>query len=194
MSVHPSLLILLIGFLYTLGFGLLSAMRQQGLSGRFALEGTAVTIAWAALVYLGVPLHPLLFLIVIYLLTMRVRLLVDLANGFIARRKFGQALGIHRFALSLWPDPASRQIVLINRGVAQLGAQDPEAAYATLSQAVGNEETRIGARYLAAGYYNLGWACRRTGREAEAVRHFNQAITVCPHSTYARAAQQALKK
>ena len=72
--------------------------------------------------------------------------------------------------------------------------QEPEAAYLTLKEALTNEETRQGAKYLAAGHYNLGLACRRSGREAEAVRHFNQAIDTLPHSIYAHGARQALKE
>jgi len=83
--------------------------------------------------------------------------------------------------------------VLINRGVTQLRMQEPEAAYLTLEQVLTDETMRPGAKYLAAGYYNLGLACQRTGREAEATRHFNEAIDALPNSIYAHAARQALK-
>jgi len=141
-----------------------------------------------------VPLHPVLFLAIIYLTTTRVRLLVDLGNLFTNRQQYKQALAIFRLALRLWPDTTSRQIVLINRGVTQLRMQEPEAACLTLKEALADEESRQGAKYLAAGYYNLGLACRRTNREAEAIRHFNQAIDTLPHSIYAHGAKQALKK
>jgi len=192
--MHPSLLILLVGLLYLLGFGALSFMRRQGLSIRFAVEGLVITLASMALVYASVPIHPILFLIVIYLGTMRVRLLVDLGNWFTSKGRYEQALGLYRFALRLGPDEVSRQIVLINRGVTQLRMQEPEAAYLTLDGALASEQVRPGAKYLAAGYYNLGLACRRTGREAEAVRHFNETIDTLPTSIYAHGAKQALKK
>lgn len=64
----------------------------------------------------------------------------------------------------------------------------------TLSEALGNEEFKIGAHYLAAGYYNLGLAARRTGHEAEAIRRFNEAIDALPHSLYGQAARRALKE
>jgi len=192
--MHPSLLILLVGLLYLLGFGALSFMRRQGLSIRFAVEGLVITLASMALVYASVPIHPILFLIVIYLGTMRVRLLVDLGNWFTSKGRYEQALGLYRFALRLGPDEVSRQIVLINRGVTQLRMQEPEAAYLTLEEALANEQVRPGAKYQAAGYYNLGLACRRTGREAEAVRHFNETIDTLPTSIYAHGARQALKK
>ncbi len=191
--MHPSLLLSLVGLLYLLGFGALSFVRRQGLSIRFAVEGLIITAIGAALAFFFVPLHPVLFLILIYLITMRVRLLVDLANWFTTRKRHDQALNIYRSALRLKPDTASRQIVLINRGVTELRIQDPETARLTLKEALIDESARPGARYLAAGYYNLGLACRRTGREAEAIRHFNEAIDAFPNSIYAQAARQALK-
>jgi tetratricopeptide (TPR) repeat protein len=192
--VHPSLLILLVGLFYIVGFGALSYLRQQGLSTRFAVEGLIVTVIGALLPLASVPVHILLFLIAIYLVTMRVRLLVDLGNWLTSRKQYGQALGLYQFALRLGPDAVSRQIVLINRGVAQLRMQEPEAAYLTLEEALADEKVRPGAKYMAAGYYNLGLACRRTGREAEATRRFNEAVDTLPTSIYAHAARQALKE
>jgi len=193
-TLHPSLLILLIGLLYLLGFGALSFMRRQGLSTRFAVEGLIVTAAGVALTLVPVPVHPALFLIVIYVITMRVRLLVDLGNGFTSRRQYSRALDLYQFALRLGADAVSRQIVLINRGVTQLRMQEPEVAYLTLEEALANQKLQPGAKYLAAGYYNLGLACRRTGREAEAIRRFNEAVDALPVSIYAHAARQELKK
>jgi len=192
--MHPSLLILLIGLLYILGFGALSFMRRQGLSTRFAIEGLIVTTIGAALAFASVPIHPILFLAVLYLVTMRARLLVDLGNALTSRKRYDQALALYGFALRLGPDAVSRQIVLINRGVTQLQMQEPETAYLTLEEALADEGLRPGAKYLAAGYYNLGLACRRTGREPEAIHHFNEAIDALPTSIYAHAARQALKE
>ncbi len=192
--MHPSLLILLVGLLYILGFGALSFMRRQGLSIRFAVEGLIVTAVGAALAFASVPIHPILFLLVLYLVTMRVRLLVDLGNWLTSRKQHDRALGLYQFALRLGPDEVGRQIALINRGVTQLRLQEPEMARLTLEEALTDEQARPGAKYLAAGYYNLGLACRRTGREAEAIRHFNEAIDALPTSIYAHAARQALKE
>jgi tetratricopeptide (TPR) repeat protein len=192
--MHPALLILLVGLLYLLGFGALSVMRRQGLSARFAIEGTIVTVVGAALAFASVPVHPALILVVIYLVTMRVRLLVDVGNWLTSRGKCKQALDLYQFALRLQPDAVGRQIALINRGVTQLRMQEPEAAYLTLREALTDQEVQPGAKYLAAGYYNLGLACRRTGREAEAIRRFNEAIDALPTSIYAHGARQALKR
>ncbi|RLC90104.1 MAG: hypothetical protein DRI37_02230 [Chloroflexi bacterium] len=186
-------MILLIGLLYILGFGALSFMRRQGLSTRFAIEGGLITGVAAALAT-SIPVNAVLFFIILYVITMRVRLLVDLGNALASKKHYQQTLDLYRFALRLGPDAVSRQIVLINRGVTQLRMQEPEAARLTLEAVLAEEHLRPGAKYMAAGYYNLGVACRHTGHEAEAIQHFNEAIDSLPHSIYAHAAQLALKK
>lgn len=194
MDTQSPLIILFIGLIYVLGFGALSYVRGQGLSIRFAMEGLIITVIGTALKVASVPLHPLLFLIVLYLVTMRIRLLIDLGNWFSARGKNEEALGLYRLALKAGPDVTSRQLVLINQGVAQLRNSDPEAAYLTLTEAGGEEDRGVGARHWAACYYNLGLACRRTGREAEAVRRFNEAIDAWPDSIFGEAATRELEK
>ncbi len=188
------LVIPLVGLVYLLGFGALSFVRRQGLSGRFAVEGLLVTASGTGLRYAGVPLHPLLFLVVLYLITMRVRLLIDVGNWFSARGQHQRSLALYRIALRAGPDLSSRQIVLINQGVAQLRNRDAEAAYLTLKEALADEDGQIGARHLAASYYNLGLACRRSGREAEAIRRFNEAVDAWPESIYGRAATKELNR
>jgi tetratricopeptide (TPR) repeat protein len=194
MHMDSPLVVPLVGLVYLLGFGALSFVRRQGLSARFAIEGLIVTAVGTGLRYAGVWFHPLLFLIVLYLITMRVRLLVDVGNWFSARGQGARAMALYRLALQLGPDVSSRQIVLINQGVAYLRNKDPELAYNTLCAALADEDGQIGAQHLAATYYNLGLACRRTGREAEAVRRFNEAIDAWPESIFGQAATRELEK
>ena len=184
----------LIGSVYLLGFGALSLFRRQGLSLRFALEGLIVTALGTGLRYAGVPVHPLWFLVALYLVTMRVRLLVDLGNWFSARGQGRRAQAIYRAALIAGPDRSSRQIVLINQGVAHLRNEDPESAYRTLTKAVADEQVELGAVHMAAAHYNLALAARRSGREPEAVRRLNEALDICPNSIYGRAATKELEK
>jgi tetratricopeptide (TPR) repeat protein len=141
-----------------------------------------------------VPVHPLFFFAVLYLITLRARLLVDVGNWLSSRGQHERALHLYQFILRLGPDQVSRQIVLINHGVALLRMQEPEEAYITLEAALIDQRIRAGAKYLAAGYYNLGLACSRIGRNAEATRRFNEAIDTLPTSIYAHGARQALKK
>ena len=56
--------------------------------------------------------------------------------------------------------------MLINQGVAQLRNDNPEAAYHTLKEALADQEGQVGAQHLAANCYNLGLACRRSGRDS----------------------------
>ncbi len=194
MEIASPLVILLLGLVYLLGFGGLSHVRGQGVSVRFAVEGLTITAIGTLLEYVSVPVHPLVFLIVLYIVTMRVRLLIDVGNWLSAKGKHREALALYRLALKVGPDVASRQIVLINRGVALLRASDSEGAYLTLNEALTGEDARIAARHLAASYYNLGLACRRTGREAEAIRRFNEAVDAWPNSVFGEAARRELKK
>lgn len=187
------LVIPLVGLVYVLGFGALSFVRRQGLSARFAIEGLVVIALGTVLRYAGISIHPLVLLVVLYLVTMRVRLLIDLGNWFSARGQFARAMALYNLALRAGPDLCSRQIVLINQGVARLRNRDPEAAYLTLTEALAEEDGQIGARHLAGCYYNLGLACRRSGREAEAIRRFNEAVNAWPESVYGRAATKELE-
>lgn len=194
MKMESPLAIPLVGLLYLLGFGALSLVRRQGLSFRFAVEGLIITAIGTGLRYAGVPVHLLVFLGVLYLVTMRVRLLVDLGNWFGERSQRTRAMALYRLALRVRPDLRSRQIVLINQGVAQLRNDNPEAAYHTLTEALADQDGQVGAQHLAANYYNLGLACRRSGREAEAIRRFNEAVVAWPESIYGIAATKELDK
>jgi tetratricopeptide (TPR) repeat protein len=195
--MHPALEVLLIGLIYLAGFSGLSFVRRQGFSLRFTLETGAVAAAGILLALAAVPLHPLLFLVILYLATMRVRLLADLGTWHSNHGRHERGLAVFRLALSLGPDPAGRQIVLINRGVAELRMKQPEAAYRTLQEVLDGEPAdarNLGVKYAAAGLYNLGLACRRTGRPAEAERCFRQAMAMLPGSLYAQAAAKALEE
>jgi tetratricopeptide (TPR) repeat protein len=188
------LAILLVGAVFLAGFTGLSVLRRQKPSLRFLVEGGILTAAAVALCFVAAPPHPILFLVVLYLATMRVRLLVDLSNLLANRRRFRAALRVLDFALRLAPDPASRQIALINRGVTQLRMGEPQAAYFTLQAVLLKETLTPAARYQAAGFYNLGVACERTGRLQEAERCFRKTIELLPGSLYALGADKALKR
>ena len=154
----------MVGVLFLGSFTGLTVLRRQRPSMRFLLEGGVVTVIGIGFCLFGFPPHPILFLVVLYLLTMRVRWLVDAAN------------------------------VLANRGVTQLRMGEPEAAYFSIKGVIVEEPIKPAARYQAAGFYNLGVACLRTKRPQEAERHFRKAIEVMPGSLYALAAEKALAR
>ena len=84
--MNPSLLLIIIGFLYVLFFGGLSWLRREGLSLQFAIEAIVIILFSTGLAnLLNVTINPVLFLFVLYLITARVRLLADIAVLFAKR-------------------------------------------------------------------------------------------------------------
>jgi len=194
--MNPHLLILLIGLLYIVLFGGLSLLRREGLSLQFAFEvvGVSVVIEAVALV-LGVPVNPLLYLVIVYLVSMRVRLLVDLANALSNAGRQRNAINLLQVAMRLYPDKSTRLVVLVNMGIVQLRRQNPESAQSLLQQAIDeSQDGGLGIKFEAACRYNLGLALMRLGRSAQAVREFNEVTVIFPTSIYSKAAQKALEK
>jgi hypothetical protein len=83
-----------IGLLYVLAFAGLSRLRRERFSLQFAAESLCVTYAVYAAVRWGrASLHPVYFLVLLYFLTMRVRLLVEAGNLLSGWERYRQALG-----------------------------------------------------------------------------------------------------
>ncbi len=194
--MNPYLLLILEALLFALVFGALSWLRGEGLPAQFAWEVLAFTalsllLSWAA----RVAIHPVLFLVLVYLFTMRARLLVDLGNAFSARGRHEQALAILRLGSRLANDEVSRTMVRINTGVVLIRQKRLEEAIALLEDALSKIPGGRGSpKYEAACRYNLGLAYLRAGQEGNAVRQFNEVIELLPASLYARGAEAALKK
>nr|MBC7244675.1 tetratricopeptide repeat protein [Chloroflexota bacterium] len=193
--MNPYMLLVLVALLFILGFGGLSWMRGEGLPGHFAWEvlgltGVVLLITWAA----RVAIHPVLFLVLVYLFTMRARLLIDVGNAFLARGAYGQALSLFHLALRLDRDAFSQAIGQINIGVVLIRQKRFEEAIALLSDVLAHmPHGRGGPKYEAACRYNLGLAYLRTGQEAKAVEQLNEVIQLLPHSLYARGSEAVLK-
>lgn len=187
-------IILLFGLLYALLVGLLALMRREGLSAQFAIESIAITVFFSGLVALtGFNMNPVLFLIILYLVTMRVRLLVDVGNSFARRSNFAAAENIYNFALRLRPDRAGRLIIEINQGTLclQKGFID-EAIHIFKGILEKASQDRLGVKYEAATHYNLGQAYRRKDLEAQAIAEFNAVLDTWPASEYAHHASSIL--
>lgn len=195
-NIDPDLLLVLVGCAYILAFGALSFMRREGLSIQFAVEAIAVTAALVGVGYLlGRPPSPLVLLILLYLVTMRSRLLVDLANVFARRDRYSPAFSLYGLALALWPDASARLTVLANRGAAELHSGRADAAVQTIESVLDEKNRpRLGLRYEAVCRYNLGLAYQTQGGEDLAVEQFNQVIELLPGSPAAQAARAALKR
>ena len=195
-NVDPNLLLLLVGCLYILVFGGLSFLRREGLSLQFAIEAIMITALVLGLsLSANIRISPLLLLILLYLITMRSRLLVDVANLLAERGKYKAAFSIYRLGLAWWPDASSRLIVLTNRGTAELFCGQVDTAIQTLEGVLAVENRpRLGLKYEAACRYNLGQAYAKKGDRAKAVQQLNEVIDLMPGSCYAQAARATLKR
>ncbi len=190
------LVILLIGFLYIVLFGGLSLLRREGLSIRFAIEALVLTLAGALLAWAtGISIHPVFFLLFIYVITMRVRLMVDIANTFARRGNYSIADKVYAIAEQLWTDPSNRMIVSVNQGALRLhqGALD-EAISIFKNILAQSDRGFLGIRYKSAAHYNLGVAYHRKGLESLAIAEFNNVLDIWPASEYARAASDAIAR
>lgn len=188
----PSFLVFLVGLLYVVIFWTLSLLRRERLSNQFAYEGLGLTgIAFAGVHWGGMAFHPIYFLILIYFITMRARLLVELGNLIAKSGRQNPALALYRLALNLFPDSSSRLIALINVGAAYLYQGKPDLAIQVLENAKAHITKQLSPKHAAGCCYNLGMAYRRTGRHAEALRQFNEVGDIFPMSMFARLAEKA---
>ena len=189
-------LLLLEGLLFVAVFGALSLFRREGLSIQFAVEAMVITLIASGLTaFTPLGVSPILLLIVVYLVTMRVRLLVDLGTLLAQRGQFAQADHVFTWALRLWPDQAGRLIVQVNQGATclQRNALDEAIAiFQDVLQKVG--QGYLGIKYEAAAHYNLGVAYRRKKMDAQATLEFNAVLDTWPASVYARRAEMALEQ
>jgi len=189
-------MLLLEGLLFAAVVGVLSLFRREGLSVQFAVEVTAITLIASALTaFTAYTVNPLVLLIVVYLVTMRVRLLVDLGTLLAQRSQFAWADRIYALALRLWPDHCGRLIVQVNQGVALLQRNLLDEAIAVFKSVLEQAHLGyLGVKYESAAHYNLGVAYRRKKMDAQATAEFNAVLNTWPASVYARRAAMALEQ
>ena len=188
-------ILLIVGFAYVILFGALALLRREGLSLHFALESIVITAIFAGLSLLGINVHPVIFLFILYLVTMRVRLLVELGTLLARRGSFNASERVYRLALGLWPDSTSQLITETNRGTLLLQQGQLDEAMSMLKNVLAQKSSGfLGRKYEAAAYYNLGVAYLRKDMDAQATEAFNQAIDTLPASEYARSAARALER
>jgi tetratricopeptide (TPR) repeat protein len=194
--MNPHLMIVFIGLSYIILFGGMSLLRREGLSNQFAFEVLGFTTLVVVIALLTVTtVHPILFLVAVYLISMRARLLVDVANLLSARGRQRDAITVLDWAMQLYPDRSARLIIKVNMGIVQLRRQNPESAQTLLESVLEEaEEGGLGIKYEAACHYNLGLALQRQGKESAAVHQFNETIGTFPSSIYSKAAEQALEQ
>lgn len=190
------LMIGLIGLLYILVFGGMALLRREGLSIRFAVESIVITaIVYILAVLTPIQIHPVLFLLILYLVTLRIRLLVDLANSFARRGQFNRAEKIYDFATRLWPDPTNDLIIKVNHATLLLMTGRLDESIAIFREVLSeSNKGYLGMKYEAAAHFNLGVAYQRKNNTSMATIEFNSAIDTFPGSLYARRAQEALDR
>ena len=190
------IILLIEGFSYIVLFGAVSLLKREGLSRRFAVEGAIFTIVVSGLTALtGIQTHPVIFLVLIYLLTMRVRILVDLGTILAARSQFDQADKLFHLAAKLWPDATNYLILQVNQGTSLLQQKKLDEAIAMFNEVLTQAgQGYLGVKYEAATHYNLGVAYLRKNMDAKASIAFNEVIDIWPASMYARRAEIALEK
>ena len=192
--MNPYLLIVLEGLLFIVAFGGLTQIRREGLTTQFIVEGAGVTaLALLASLATGQPIHPLAFLVVIYLFCMRVRLTIDIANVAAQSGRGSLAMQLYRLASMLAPDASGRVLIEINRAALLLAAGRSADAIPLLEGVLERaKELHLGFKHEAVCRYNLGQAYLKEGREGVAVQQFNAVIDLWPGSRYAERAETAL--
>jgi tetratricopeptide (TPR) repeat protein len=193
MSLH--LLIGLIGLLYIVVFGGMSLLRREGLSIRFAVESVCITAIIVILVVLtSLQIHPVLFLLLLYMITMRVRIVVDLANVFARRGNYAQAERIYDLASHLWPDQTSDLIIKVNHAILLLQKNQINESISMFTEILSQaNQGYLGVKYESAAHFNLGVAYLRNNNNSMATIEFNAVLDTWPASLYARRAQEALE-
>lgn len=189
-------LIVLEGLLFILLFGGLTLIRKEPLSVRFAVEGLAFTGLVMGIYWLtGFLLDPVLFLVLLYVLVMRSRILIDVGNFLARRGRMDSARRFYAWAGSVGVEDSSKYVAQINLGACLVRERKLDEAIAVLSPVVQEaEESKLGPKYEAAARYNLGFALMRSGKTAEAVRHLNEVLELLPASVYATGAKAELKR
>jgi tetratricopeptide (TPR) repeat protein len=190
------LLLLLVGLSYVLVFGGLSWLRREGFSLRFAVEGVVITLIAAGLAaFTPFQMNGIVLILLLYVLTMRVRLLVDLANYLARRGQRARASSVYELAWRLWPDAAGCLILEINRGVLSLQEGDLDQAIVLLQGVLAQAGSGfLGAKHECATHYNLAVAYERKGLDAQAVVEYNAALDTWPGSEFSRRATAALQR
>ncbi len=193
--MDPNLTILLIALMFILIFGGLPVLRKEEPSLQLAVEVLILTaLSLGTSLLTGYELNPIFFLLFLYLIVMRCRLLLDLGNLLSSRGRHQQALSIYRLALQLRPDFPIRLIALISYSAVLVRVGALEEAIRILKEILEKWEERLHPKHESACHYNLAVAYMRMGKESQAVGEFNQTIDAWPMSPYAEHAEAALER
>ncbi|GAB4470822.1 MAG: hypothetical protein Kow0088_04040 [Anaerolineales bacterium] len=189
--IVPSLIVC---FSYIVFFGLITKLRRETLSLQFALEALTFTLILVGVVWTTrFSLHPAINLFLLYLVTMRVRLLTEVGTFFARRNQFQQATKIYAIAQRAFPDPSSLVLLRLNQATALIKQANISDAIAVLEDLLKGEKAGyLGTKYETAAHYNLGVAYLKADKRALATIELNKAIEAMPLSEYAVRAEKIL--
>jgi tetratricopeptide (TPR) repeat protein len=191
--MDPYLVLVLVLLLYILLVGGLSLLRREGLSARYAGELLLIgALLLGAARLVRVP-SPVVFFVALYLVSMRVRLLVDAGNRLAMGGRAAMAERMYGLALRLATNPLDRLIVGANRGAALLHRGQVPEAIASLEKVLSSSPA-LGLKLEAACRCNLGLAYLRQGQVGRGRAALWEAMDLLPGSVYARRAQMALQQ
>ncbi len=188
--MDPYLLFVVILVLFTVAAAGPSLLGREPLAWRCAAEILAWGLALLALAWALRVTSPFVYLLALYLLAMRSRLLQDLANALAARRRQA-AFPLYALALGLAGNPLDRVSARINLGAALLHNGQVERAITTLEEVLAG--AALGPKLGAACSCNLGLAYLRAGDTERGCAHLRDTVSTMPASIYAQRARHALQ-
>jgi tetratricopeptide (TPR) repeat protein len=193
--VNPDLLTVATALLFILIFGGLPVLKKEEPSLQLVASVLVLTaLVIAASMVTGVYLHPIIFLILLYVSSMRCRALVDLGNMLSSWGYHQRALSLYRLSMRLGPDSPALLSALISYGAVLVRVGALDEAVRVLEEVLEKWGEDLPPKHEAACHYNLGVAYMRMGNESRAVREFNQTIDAWPPSPYAQRASAALER
>jgi len=193
MTGDPRLLVPALGLGYVAVFGLMFWVRREGFQVKFTIEGLVLTLIGTVLAFYGL-IGPILFLVVLYLVTMRTRVLADAGNYLSNNGHFREALLMFDLGEKTWPDAMGKFMLAIDKGVALFRMGAVKKAIETLEAALEQTSVEVPAKHVAACHYNLAIAYQRAGKTEASRQHFLKVLDIDPDSIYAIGARTGLKK
>jgi tetratricopeptide (TPR) repeat protein len=192
--MNTNLLVAILGGFYAILFSLISTLEREGISLQFLFEVLLLTSLAAGGGYLsGTLANPFLFLLFIYLTTMRSRLLSDLANFISKRGRHREAISMLEVAQRLLPDRSTRLVIQLNLGIVYLRTHQFDLSQSHLESVLEKAETGgLGIRNRTACLYYVGHALLQQGQISRAKKSLRSAINLFPNSPYGKAAAQSL--
>jgi len=189
--MDPYLLLALVLLLFVLAAAGPSLLAKERMAWRQGVEillwgGALLGAAWLTRIA-----SPLLYLLALYLVTMRARLLVEVANALAMRGRRG-AQPLYALAGALALNPLDRAVVRVNQGAALLHTGQVAGATRVLEELLAGGQ--LGNRLGAACRYNLGLAHLRAGDCDGGCSLLRQAVDLMPGSIYAQRARLVLQR